>query len=484
MGFCYNCGYQLDDEIKFCPRCGAQVIKPNTLIDNGVGNSLHQMYKLGSYDNNSFEIGKTNSDVVKTENNNFNASNPNGIKTHKIDYISANESKKGDGLKHIPYTPKKKGFFLSDVSIFRDTPVVGIALLALALVVLLMDTSILSFVLSLAVVIAAIICIKKNAKWKIISYISIVLSIICIVFNAVIVGSNVFIILFGEDPLNMTSVYFNKKNGIEEALVYDNNGVRITTQQIKYNNHEIQLELLFENTGSESKQITAGTAGCPLNAINGFMIPGGYINCELYPGQESVEVASYSYQELMLAGVKRISEIDMAFEIDGENGSLYTEPILIKTKSGNRHRQKKSGYSKALNNKVLQGAYGYSVNYMSTKEIYNENGISIISETLMTNKDGERTLLLEVRNNTESVIGVRSRDIKLNGSMAYEYMWDGTGVLPGCTGVMSLSLDNIIEYGEWTGNKDDIKDIEVTIEVRDSNGNDIGIPTEVRIDLK
>lgn len=484
MGFCFNCGYQLDEGIRFCPRCGAGVVESSTPNNNINESYLKQAVGYGGDKIYHPEMEANTSDAINQKNNNMNSAGPNVGNTDKKTKTGTNEYISADGLKHIPYTPKKKGSVLPDTFNIRETPLMGIVLLVLATVILGISPSILSFILSLVVVTAAIICVIKNVKWKFISFISIAVSVICIVFNAVIVGSNIFIVLFGEDPLNISSVYFNKKNGIDEEIVYDNNGVRITASGIKYNDSEVQLELLFENTERDMKHIMAGTAGCPFNSVNGYMVPGGYINYDLYPGQEQLGVVKFSYQELMMAGINRISNIGMVFEVDGDSGSIYTGPVLIETKSGNHSGKNKGGYVKAIKSKLLQKAYGYTIDYLSSEEIYNENGVAIVSEMIMTNKDGERMLLLETRNDTDSILAVRSREIKINGSMAYEYVWDGIGLLPGCTGVMDISLDDIIDYGDWEGNKDNIEDIEVTIEVGDSYGNHLGTPSEVKIDLK
>lgn len=72
--------------------------------------------------------------------------------------------------------------------------------------------------------------------------------------------------------------------------------------------------------------------GYGVNAINGFMVSGGYLNCEADAGESIDEEMSFDYEELILLGMKEIADIRVGFTISDEDfNNIYTKPVQIKT---------------------------------------------------------------------------------------------------------------------------------------------------------
>lgn len=63
--------------------------------------------------------------------------------------------------------------------------------------------------------------------------------------------------------------------------------------------------------------------------------------------------------------------------------------------------------------------------------IYEESGLTIASQAVMENQDGESILLLEVVNNSDAVVGVSTTNIDINGLCVCDSTWFYDTINPG-----------------------------------------------------
>lgn len=274
-----------------------------------------------------------------------------------------------------------------------------------------------------------------------------------------------------KDNFGITLGKFSKKATIEEKVLYDKDNVKITATNLEYGEEAANLKLKIENNSEKKLTFSAGTMGYGVNAINGFMVSGGYLNCEADVGESIDEEMSFDYEELILLGMKEIADIRVGFTISDEDfNNIYTKPVQIKTSLANSYDYSKNSknYHKAITSKALKYTYDIDIPYFETDEIYSSNGIKVVSEGYMKNADGDRVLFLEVQNNSENMIYFQTNDLKVNEKKLYDGTWSYDCILAGCTTLVNIDVDDAID--DLEEQKDSVQKIEsVSFKVQAEN---------------
>lgn len=238
---------------------------------------------------------------------------------------------------------------------------------------------------------------------------------------------------------------------IEETVLVDDKDVRITAKELSYSGSSAELSLFIENNSDKDLSFYAGTAGCPMNSVNGYMISDGYLAEDVTAGMTANETMRFSLDQLALYGFKDIADIGVGFQIKTEDYDEYltTGSIEIKTSASDEYDYSSDMFQKAMNDVVLPAVYGFTVDYRSNEKIYDDPDISILSEYLVTNKDGEKALFMEVVNKTEEGRYVSTEDVAING-VAVSSLGEVEYLAPRKRCVMSISLDSLLsrEYME------------------------------------
>ena len=165
---------------------------------------------------------------------------------------------------------------------------------------------------------------------------------------------------------------FNKGATIEETVLVDENGVKITATELTYGNYAAELTLVIENSSDKDLSFIANSVGYSCNSVNGYMVPEGYLNCDVAAGKKANDSISISYDTLMLYGMFEIADIEIGFDIsDDDYNHTYTGPRTILT--------------------TATDGYDYGT------PVYRENIASKKSQAVMENQDGESILLLVSR---------------------------------------------------------------------------------------
>lgn len=268
-------------------------------------------------------------------------------------------------------------------------------------------------------------------------------------------------IISKEDSFGYTLGKFSKDATIEETVLYDKNDVKITATELVYEDYEVKLKLKIDNKSKKNLSFNAETLGYAVNAINGFMIGDGYLDCDVNANETAEDTMSFDYRELMMYGMKEIADITVGFTIsDEEYNSIHTDPVQIKTSAADTYDYSKNSknYHKAITSKSSKYTYEYELPYFETDEIYASNGIRVVSEGYMKNVDGERILFLEVQNDSDSMVYFQTSDLKLNGETVYEGDWSYDCILPGCETLVNIDVDDALDDLEEP--KDSVQKIE------------------------
>ncbi len=121
-------------------------------------------------------------------------------------------------------------------------------------------------------------------------------------------------------------------------------------------------------------------------------------------------------EELRIYGITKIASIQLGFDItdDAYDHTQYANR-KIETSIAADYDISADTYKKAVKEGIWETVYDCSIDYFAEEELYNEGDVQIISEALMTNKDGEHVILLEEQNNSQNMLyGVVDDDF-ING---------------------------------------------------------------------
>ena len=79
-----------------------------------------------------------------------------------------------------------------------------------------------------------------------------------------------------DDPqIEVDPLEFKKTATIDETVLVDENGVKITAKELVYGNYAVELTLIIENNSDKDLSFIANSIGYSCNSINGYMVPEG-----------------------------------------------------------------------------------------------------------------------------------------------------------------------------------------------------------------
>lgn len=272
---------------------------------------------------------------------------------------------------------------------------------------------------------------------------------------------------------------------IEETVMIDENEVKITATGLKYTSYSVELELDIENNSDKALSFISGSLGYSCNSVNGYMISDGYLNCDIAAGKKANDSISFSYDGLMLYGITYISDIEIGFYTsDDDYNYTYYTPRQIKTSAFERHDYSKNCYQETISSDAAMNTYNYDITYFSTDNLYNENGVKLISSGIMVNHDGDAILLVELENTNDSMINISIADIAINGLTVCSSNWSSNTVNAGKRCIVDVDLSSALDSEYWYiyGIKE-VGLVSFSLKQRDANGDDITekMPIEIAV---
>lgn len=278
---------------------------------------------------------------------------------------------------------------------------------------------------------------------------------------------------------------FSKSATIEETVLVDENGVKITATELAYGNYAAELTLVIENNSDKNLSFIANSVGYSCNSVNGYMIPEGYLNCDVAAGKKANDSISISYDTLMLYGIFEIADIEIGFDISDEDyNHTYTGPRTILTTAADSYDYDTPVYRENITSKESQAEYDYSVPYFSADAVYEENGLVIASQAVMENKDGESILLLEIVNTTDEIVGVSTTNIDINGLRVCDSTWSYDSINPGKTAIADIDLSSVLEPEYWEiYGISEVGNVSLKVSFKNADSNEVATPAHISIDI-
>ncbi len=269
---------------------------------------------------------------------------------------------------------------------------------------------------------------------------------------------------------------------IEETVLVDENDVKITATELSYTDYSAELNLLIENNSDKNLSFISGSMGYSCNAVNGYMVNDGYLNADVAAGKKANESVSFSTDMLMVYGIAEIADIQIGFDIqDEEYEDFYTGVRHIATSAADSYDYTEERYKKAVSSGIWEKAYHCSIDYYAEEEIYNRNDVRIVSEALMTNRDGEKAILVEIQNDSQEMVYGTISGIVVNGLTIQSSRWSGDFINPGTRRVVDLNITSMFDKSYWDAfGISDINEFAFSFTVEDADRKETAAPEEIR----
>ena len=248
-----------------------------------------------------------------------------------------------------------------------------------------------------------------------------------------------------------SSNMFSQQAAIEETVLVDESGVKITATELTYTDYAAELALLIENNSEEDLSFCTGTIGYSCCSVNGYMFESCYLNADVPAGKKSNETLRFDADELLVMGITDIADIEVGFDISDSDNDTYlqTGPIPLKTSLADTYDYDTDTYQEVIGGGALTDAAGASLDHFSTDALYDQNGVRLLSEAIITNKDADTTLFLEFENTGAEPVNVVLGNFALNGLVMGSSRWTSSTVNPGKRGVLTATLTSMLDSTYW-----------------------------------
>ena len=228
---------------------------------------------------------------------------------------------------------------------------------------------------------------------------------------------------------------------IEQQVILEDKGLRITAKGLDSDMWGQKLNILIENESDTDVTVQVRNA-----SVNGYMTD-TMISEDVAAGKKANSDITFSSSNLKAAGITDIADMEFAFHIfttDGWDTYLDSDMITLKTS--------------------IADSYEYTFDD-SGEEVYNADGIRIVSKGLADDGIFGPGLTLYVENDTDNAITVQCRDTSVNG-----FMIDGSyseDVMPGKHALGTLTFfSTSMEENEI----ETIEEIELSFHIYNADG--------------
>ena len=214
------------------------------------------------------------------------------------------------------------------------------------------------------------------------------------------------------------------------------------------------------------------------------MLSDGYLNCEVAAENTEEDTMSFSYSEMTILGINKIAQIQVGFEIsDDDSDSFRSGPVLINTSAAASYDIDEDTYLKAVQNKSVQTAVGYSLDYFSDEKIYSESNVEILSEALIVNKDSDQSLILEFVNHNPGSLRIRLYGLGVNGLTVYSSAVESETISADKKCLLGINLDNYLKEYKDAFDIDDLSSVSFSIEMFNSDNMKVAETENITVKL-
>lgn len=272
-----------------------------------------------------------------------------------------------------------------------------------------------------------------------------------------------------------------KENTIEETVLVDQDGIKITATDLSYSSYGATLSLDLENNSDKDLDIICGSLGYSSNSVNGVMIEDGYFNCTLNANKKAKEEVVFDYDVLNVLGIDEIADIELGiYSSDDDYNDVYYPISKIKTTVADKYDYGKVNPVEGIKNSGVM-----DVLYSSDSELYNEKDLKIVSELLVKRDDDLPYLLIEVKNDSDKQAIAYIRDIYINGLQVSDSTWSSTSINPHKTALLDIKLDSVFDEVYWSYyGINEVNSVGFSFSQDDMEGDNETEPVEITVPVK
>lgn len=239
---------------------------------------------------------------------------------------------------------------------------------------------------------------------------------------------------------------FDKSETIEETVLIDQDDIKVTATELTFTNYSADVAISIENNSSKDLNFISGSLGYSCNSVNGYMMDEGYINEDVAAGKKTKTTASFSLEELQAYGIYSIADIQLGIYTTDDNfNETDYEPKKIITSGAASYDYETDTYKKSIEEGTLEELVNCKVEYWNTDQLYSQNGISIDSVALITNKDGEQSFFIEFANASEQIVKARISSIAINNLVLEGGTWSADMISPEKKEISNIRLKNLLD---------------------------------------
>ncbi len=227
---------------------------------------------------------------------------------------------------------------------------------------------------------------------------------------------------------------------IEEIEIYNANDIVVTATKIEEDWGDIGIGVTVKN--GSSKNIVVSTGGL---SVNGYMLEGSGLYCEVAAGKNAVDDISLYHYELEQAGIETVAEVEFklrVFDSDTFNDIDETDLIKLSTSAAD-------GFVQPVDD--------------SGEEIYNAHDVRVVCKGLKSDVIWDGAVVFFFENNSGKGVSVYAENVSVNDFMAEESLW--VDLRAGTKAIEGMYMYDLSDLGIET--IEDIEKIELSIRVID-----------------
>ncbi len=238
---------------------------------------------------------------------------------------------------------------------------------------------------------------------------------------------------------------------INEAVLVDESGVKITAKRLDKSFMGTEIKLLIENNSGKDL-----TFQCRNASVNGYMVD-TMMSVDVVNGKKANDSLTFMESDFDLCGIDVIADIELAFHIfDTAEWETYLDTDVIRIKTS------------------IADTFEYI--YDDSGDLaYEGNGAKVVVKGLAENESiFGPSIVVYIENNGEKNITVQTKDVSINGFMVDAIF--SSDVVAGKRAVDTITfMETDLDENEITS----IDDVELSFHIFDSDKWDTIVDTEV-----
>lgn len=129
---------------------------------------------------------------------------------------------------------------------------------------------------------------------------------------------------------------------------------------------------------------------------------------------------------------------------DGDYNTTYSGPRHLKTSAFEAHDYGTDHYQETISSKAAVNTYVHEIGYFLQDALYNQNGVKLLSSGIITNRNGETALLLELENTSDNMVYLSTSDISINGLGVNSSIWSCDAINPDKRCIVNVDLSTVL----------------------------------------